>query len=96
MSALKLFVWDGVLVDYTSGVMFALAEDANQARDAICPGWTAAEAAIVGGANPDRPFGPQPGVNGGAGYCASIMHEDLRGEPKVYESTVGFSCWGGS
>lgn len=29
---LKLFVWYPALCDYTSGVMFALAEDAEQAR----------------------------------------------------------------
>jgi hypothetical protein len=30
--ALKLFVWEDVLCDYTSGIMFALAEDVEQAR----------------------------------------------------------------
>ena len=29
---LKLFVWEDVLVDYTSGVMFALAESVEEAR----------------------------------------------------------------
>jgi hypothetical protein len=29
---LKLFVWENCLTDYTSGVMFALAYDAEQAR----------------------------------------------------------------
>jgi len=29
---LKLFVWEGVLADYTSGVMFALAKDVESAR----------------------------------------------------------------
>lgn len=32
---LKLFVWEGVLRDYTSGVMFALAKDKESARQAI-------------------------------------------------------------
>ena len=32
---LKLFVWEGVLTDYTSGVMFALATDVEDARKQI-------------------------------------------------------------
>jgi hypothetical protein len=32
---LKLFVWKGVLCDYTSGVMFALAHDVEEARKVI-------------------------------------------------------------
>lgn len=32
MKDLKLFVWEGVLVDYTEGVMFALAPDVETAR----------------------------------------------------------------
>ena len=29
---LKLYVWEGVLVDYTEGVMFALANNVKEAR----------------------------------------------------------------
>ena len=32
---LKLFIWEGVLSDYTSGIMFALAENENDAREQI-------------------------------------------------------------
>jgi hypothetical protein len=32
---LKLFVWEGVLEDYTSGVMFALAPDVKTARELL-------------------------------------------------------------
>lgn len=32
---LKLFVWEKVLVDYTDGIMFALAKDVDQARNII-------------------------------------------------------------
>jgi hypothetical protein len=31
----KLFVWEDVLIDYTSGVMFALAESVEEARSLI-------------------------------------------------------------
>lgn len=32
---LKLYVWEGVLYDYNSGIMFALAESVEQARQVI-------------------------------------------------------------
>jgi hypothetical protein len=32
---LKLYVWEDVLCDYTCGVMFALAESVEQAREVI-------------------------------------------------------------
>ena len=32
---MKLFVWEGVLTDYTSGIAFALAENAIEARKLI-------------------------------------------------------------
>lgn len=35
MNDLKLYVWHDVLTDWTSGVMFALAKDARQARRLI-------------------------------------------------------------
>ena len=33
--ALKLYVWTDVLTDYSSGIMFALAESADHAREII-------------------------------------------------------------
>lgn len=32
---LKLFVWEDVLCDYSSGIMFALAHDVDEARKVI-------------------------------------------------------------
>ena len=32
---LKLYVWEGVLTDYSSGVMFALAHSTKEAREVI-------------------------------------------------------------
>ena len=32
---LKLFVWEGVLTDYTKGIMFALAFSVDEARNVI-------------------------------------------------------------
>lgn len=35
MKDLKLFIWKNVLTDYTSGIAFALAENAEEARKII-------------------------------------------------------------
>ena len=35
MKDLKLFVWENVLTDYTSGIAFALAENVEEARKII-------------------------------------------------------------
>lgn len=35
MKDLKLFVWEDVLTDYTSGIAFALAENVEEARKII-------------------------------------------------------------
>jgi len=46
---MRLFVWDDVLTDYTSGMVVALAESVDQAREIaykdpfICPGELDAE-----------------------------------------------------
>lgn len=37
-SNLKLFVWEGVLTDWSSGIMFALATDVEEARAEILKG----------------------------------------------------------
>lgn len=36
MKKLKLYVWENVLINYTDGIMFALAENADHARKLIC------------------------------------------------------------
>ena len=35
MKDLKLFIWEDVLADYTSGIAFALAETTEEAREII-------------------------------------------------------------
>lgn len=35
MDKLKLFVWHNVLIDYTDGIMFALAHTEEEAREVI-------------------------------------------------------------
>lgn len=87
-NSLKLYVWENVLTDYTSGIMFALATSVEEARELICPGWQATEDALrdpTFRGDRSRPLGQYIGRE----------HEDLRGEPKVFDSPVGFVVWGG-
>jgi hypothetical protein len=37
---MKLFVWDNVLTDYTSGIMFAIAPDVEDARKQLIAEWS--------------------------------------------------------
>ena len=62
---LKLYVWENVLTDYTSGIMFALASSVEEAREMILKG-----DALVG--------------------------SDLKQEPEVFDSPIGFALWGGA
>lgn len=47
MRRLKLYVWEDVLEDWTPGIMFALAKDANAARELISPGYLKRKAESV-------------------------------------------------
>jgi len=80
----KLFVWQDVLTDYTSGIMFALANSVEEAREVICPGWAEQQRRREAG---DESY-------------LSIVQFDLGGAPDVYDAetsaAVGFTIWGGS
>lgn len=87
---MKLYVWDGVLTDYSSGIMVALAHSVAEARDMLCPpqgdylGWTAQEALYKSPGHLNQP---------------GLQHSDLRDEPQVFDPADGvpvcFTCWGG-
>jgi hypothetical protein len=84
---LKLFVWEDVLSDYTPGVAFALAHDADEARRLIVardyrPGEARDE--ILSGARSIYDAELQPSIAG-----------ELRSDPKVFDAPVGFSLRGG-
>jgi len=78
---LKLYVWEGVLADYTSGIMFALATSADEARNIVFEKADKQEY--------DK-------MIAGESFYRGEVYRDLRGEPKVYESQVGFAVSGGS
>ena len=63
---LKLYVWEGVLTDYTDGIMFALAGSVGEARELILK----------------------------ADKC--VRESELKQEPQVFDSPIGFALWGGA
>ena len=65
--AQKLYVWhDSLECSFSSGVMFALANSIEEAREVILQSdWS------------------------------TLVAEDLKSDPKVYDSPVGFTVWGG-
>jgi hypothetical protein len=81
---LRLYVWENVLIDYTDGIMFALAESVEQARE-LCyqAQW-----------GKDHP----PGDTYTQAIAASDKYScayDLLKEPRIVESAEGFVVWGG-
>jgi hypothetical protein len=81
MNNLKLFVWHDVLADYTSGVMFALAENVEDAREAVLIGY-----------HGKKLYEELKERNK---LIGRTVWEDLQLEPNVYDSSVGFAVWGG-
>lgn len=84
---LKLFVWENVLRDYTAGIAFALAHDADEARRLIVaqeyrPG--EARDQILSGARSIYDEELQPSIA-----------PELKAEPKVFDAPVGFALRGG-
>ena len=84
---LRLFVWEGVLRDYTSGVAFALAYSADHARRLIVARdftSVAQQARLLSGEVSIYDESLQP----------TIAHE-LYEEPRVYDEPWGFYLRGG-
>jgi hypothetical protein len=67
---LKLYVWEGILCDYTCGIAFALAESVEEARKLVIE----------------------------SEYEVNRTHveEDIKGEPKIFDTPKGYVLWGGS
>jgi hypothetical protein len=77
---LKLYVWEDVLTDYTSGVMFALASSVEEARDTILK------------KESEDTFNK---MKAGKPFYHGCVWQGLQGEPSVWETAVGFAVWGG-
>lgn len=92
----KLYVWEGVLTDYTDGIMFAIAENPLKARLAVF----ACEVAKLGSEEyKDYKRYLQKKISQADfeekyGWCSIVR--DLENTPDVYSDTVGFAVCGGS
>ena len=77
---LKLFVWEGVLTDYTSGVIFALARDAQHARELVCA---------------KEGINPKTGKSLTNSEYTPRVWLDMKKEPQVVTKPEAFLVWGG-
>lgn len=105
---MKLFVWDGVFVDYTSGIAFALATDADEARRLVADAYIDRYGGKIGDAEVAcRTFADFLGVQKSAGlarwsglaqwheHLRRVVMDELSGEPRVYETLHGEFLEGG-
>jgi len=86
---MSLYVWEGVLTDYTPGVIFALAASADGARVAV-------RRAESEPARTDKKGRVWPAVVHPDHDCGCKVCEEMRVAPDVYDSPAGFAVWGGS
>ncbi len=84
---LKLFVWHDVFYDYTAGVAFALAEDADQARERIADSYV--KGMILSSWKGAARVAERKRLR------EECMRE-LKAKPKVYSSAKGDFIYGGS
>lgn len=91
---MKLYVWDDALTDYTSGIMFAVAESLDEAKQKVYhswrvqnPGWTAVTATKY----------PEEYKDCSEHQLKFSVPSELKKEPDVYDLDVpfGFFCYGG-
>jgi hypothetical protein len=82
---LRLYVWENVLTDYTDGIMFALAESVEQARELCYQRQWGKDR------KPEDTYAQAMAKDGGEYTCAVY----LQSEPRIVESAEGFVVWGG-
>lgn len=77
---LQLYVWEGVLADYTDGVMFALAHDVEEAKLAIVKSYDIRQYNNI--------------MNGESITCEDVIN-DLKRSYTVHDTVSGFHLHGG-
>lgn len=77
---LQLYVWEGVLADYTDGVMFALAHDVEEAKLAIVKSYDIRQYNKI--------------MNGEPIKCEDVIY-DLHKPYKIHDTPIGFHLHGG-
>jgi len=77
---LQLYVWEGVLCDYTDGIMFALAHDVEEAKLAIVKSYDIRQYNKI--------------MNGEPIKCEDVIY-DLRKPYTIHDTTIGFHLHSG-
>jgi hypothetical protein len=77
--SLKMFVWNNVLTDYTSGMICVLAHNIEEARDVIAH---------------DREWGIITRADGSV-YVGPLVCETEHTDPVVYDVPTVVHVWGG-
>ena len=93
---MKLYVWEGVLTDYSSGVIFALASSVDEARVMVRRAESTPERTDSKGRAWPAFVHPDEECSGGLEDYVCAVCRDIRTAPGVYNSPVGFAVWGGS
>ena len=83
-SKYRLYVWEDVLADYTSGIMFAIASSVEEARILILKEYDE-DAANIAKRNP---YDERLSTN-------SMWNDLFNQKPIVLNKKQGFYCWGG-
>ena len=97
MQELKLYVWHETLVDYTAGVMFALASSKEEAAEVILREEGNVDSYEIYKALCSVREDPKKWKTMVKSGKVTTMILDLATEePKIYEDPVGFAVWGGS
>jgi hypothetical protein len=79
---LRLYVWENVLADYTSGIAFALASSVDEARQ-------------LAYANLRKGMSPTWGTYQEELAKGDGAAQELSAEPQVFDSPAGFAISGG-
>jgi hypothetical protein len=79
---LRLYVWEGILTDYTDGIAFALAPSVEEARR-------------LAYANLRKGMSPSWGTYMEELAKGDGAAQELSAEPAVFDSPAGFAIYGG-
>ena len=97
---LKLYVWEGVLCDYSCGIMFALAHDVDEARREVLKSFGASEDEGIGKSVDDAMQRINDVIESPDSRKLKrrlyFDERELVGEPSCITSPEGFNVTGGS
>lgn len=79
---MKLYIWNGVLTDWSDGIAFAMAESLDEAHKVLLRGYHGDDCDVDGIMSGD--------------VVSCLWNEIQFKEPEVHESPYGFAMYGGA